>query len=172
MNRMVTKRLKKRRQHEPFPFRDMLMAMVNSQERSDEEYDGGDLGQPPYSAEEGQIPRYTPVKGHHLRPPSASNQLRGMWPKGLSKSPSVPVGALPGMEKVAMDQREELLFDTLKKRGGTGKDKWRKGVCVRVCVCKCVCVCVCVCMCVCMRVVCVRVVCVRAIRMCGCSTMG
>ena len=103
-----------------------------------------------------------------------------MWPKGLSKSPSVPVGALPGMEQVAMDQREELLFDNLKKRGSAGKDKWRKGVCVcvcvRVCVCVCVCVCVraCVCVCVCARVhvVCVRVVCVRVIRMCGCSTMG
>ena len=31
-----------------------------------------------------------------------------------------------------MDQREELLFDTLKKRGGVDKDKWRKGVCMCV----------------------------------------
>ena len=139
MTRMVTKRLKKRRQHEPFPFRDMLMAVVDSQERSDEEYDGGELGKPPYSAEEGQTPRYTPVKGHHLQPPSASNQVRGMWPKGLSKSPSVPVRAIPGMEQVPMDQREELLFDNLQNRSWQGQ--MEKG-CVCVCVCVCVRVCV------------------------------
>ena len=106
------------------------MAMVSSQERSDEEYDGGDLGEPPDFAEEGQT-RYTPVKGHHFRPPLASYQVQGMWLKGLSKSPSVPV--VPVWSRCqCMDQHEELLFDTLKKRGGADKDKWRKGVCMCV----------------------------------------
>ena len=52
-----------------------------------------------------------------------------MSPKGLSKSPSVPVGTAPTVMQVPMDQHEELSFDTLKKRDCAGKDKWRKGVC-------------------------------------------
>ena len=51
-----------------------------------------------------------------------------MSPKGLSKSPSVPVGAVPIVMQVPMDQHEELLFDTLKKRDCADKDKCRKDV--------------------------------------------
>ena len=127
MNRMVTKRLKKRRRHEPFPFSDMVMAMVNSQGRGDEEVDGGELGEYPYSADEGATHRHTPVKAPHHRPPSMAYQGRGMSPKGLSKSPSVPVGAVPTVMQVPMDLQEEMSFDSLKKRDCADKDKWRKG---------------------------------------------
>ena len=97
MTRMVTKRLKKRKRHDPFPFADMVMFMINGQASSGEDVDRGDLGETPYPAEEGPTPRYTPVKDHHVRPPSMMYRGRGLSPKGLSKSPSVPVGAVPGM---------------------------------------------------------------------------
>ena len=52
-----------------------------------------------------------------------------MSPKGLSKSPSVPVGTVPTVMQVPMDLHEELSFDTLKKRDCADKDKWMTGVC-------------------------------------------
>ena len=97
MTRMVTKRLKKRKRHDPFPFADMVMFMINGQASSGEDVDGGDLGETPYPAEEGPTPQYTPVKDHHRRPPLTAYQRWDLSPKGLSKSPLVPVGAVPGM---------------------------------------------------------------------------
>ena len=93
------------------------------------------------SAKGGSTPQYTPVKGHHLRPPSMAYQGRGLSPKGLSKMcvclcVCVCVGVCP----------------------------WAS---VCACVCACVCVCVCWCVLVCVRgLVCVYVrvlVCVHSV---------
>ena len=81
----------------------MVMTSIKGQARRDEDVDGGDLGEAPYSAVEGPYPTVYSSERSPFPSSLDSYQRRGLSPKGLSKSPSVPAGAVPGMMQVPME---------------------------------------------------------------------
>ena len=104
MTRMVTKRLKKRKRHEPFPFADMVMFMINGQASSGEDVDGGDLGETPYPAEEG----YPSV--HSCERSPCPSSLDGLPEMGFVTQGAVRVSL--GASGSCPWHDQELLFDT------------------------------------------------------------